>query len=259
MHEYTNANACSAHPPLPSPCRPSAPRLSVRCSNRPKSAPETFTILERVMWRARSAGGESPDVDAESIAGTGGGEACPMSPVIYTPAQCDHSPVELRSTSKGHKRNSSGQRGRQKGKGQSRGTGASLPQQGREDQQGQPTAVVVPNAMEQQRQVDQQQRQQPAANTADRGQPHTEVESPVVRSGSPGVEGGEQAAGGASPAMSSCDDTTCFNKLDGRGEIVEEDRNGYDDVPAIESDAHEEVDSAVLAAMGFGGFGGPRG
>lgn len=80
-------------------------------SDRPKAPPGTFSVVERIMWRAcpspwRVAGGNSD---------TGGSCAIPK------PEQCDHSPVELPSN-----------KGRWK-KGKAQGRGARIPAPPKQD------------------------------------------------------------------------------------------------------------------------------
>ncbi|CAM9137031.1 unnamed protein product [Ectocarpus sp. 6 AP-2014] len=205
------------------------------------SAPEARSVLERVMMQACPVGGRNVlDMDAGvSADGENGGIASAdakagaagaMHHVIPTPAECDHSPVELRpaGTSKeGHNYAGGGKRGRWKGKakGRCRVTATNVSQQQQQQQQLQLHSDVEGVSPDNH-----------VADNADWGA------QPDVGGGGSGVKS-EQAERDARfvRASSSC---SIDNTID---------------VPAGDGAAHDEVDTAVLNAMGFCDFGGSRG
>lgn len=227
----------SAHSALPT--KPLS--LVASCySDDPKSAPETRSVLERVMMQACPVDGPSlPDMDVGvgadgesrgiASADADARAADTMNHVIPTPAECDHSSVELRpagASKRVHTYAGGGKRGRWKGnsKGHCRAaTNDSQQQQQQKQKQVHPgvEGVSCDNSV---------------ADNADRGA------QPDVGGGRPGAKG-EQSERDVQIARtsSSCSiDHTL-------------------DVPSGGGAAHDEVDTVVLNAMGFCNFGGSRG
>lgn len=172
-----------------------------------------------------SADGESGGIASADVKA---GAAGAMHHAIPTPAECDHSPVELRpaGTWKGvHKYAGGGKRGRWKGKakGRCRATATNVSQQQQQQQQLRPGVGGVSP-------------ENHVADNADWGA------QPDVGGGGPGAKG-EQSERDARFVRTS---SSCSN-------------DNTIDVPAGGGAAHDEVDTVVLNAMGFSDFGGSRG
>lgn len=204
-----------------------------------KAPPDTFSVLERVMWCSRPT---------ECREGQ-------QRHVIPKPAECDHSPVKLPPFSNNKRcrqQAGGGKRGRcRKRQGQGRGTGSELfqNQQQHDDQQ------------------QQQPQQQPQLSTVGHCAGSALTDRPTAGHQSD-VDADRPEAGGERPDMKGPQDAQVYhadttNSSAGEGAALE--RAGSSGAASnlgdeyAANEAVEGSDLAVMAAMGFSEFGSSRG